>query len=398
MRVLIADKLPDQARVRLASGGCTVKVEALSPDVLAAFDPDVLIVRSTKVKAEHLAAAPALSLIVRAGAGVDNIDLAACSKRGIYVSNCPGKNAVAVAELAMGLILALDRRLPENTADLRAGKWNKKKYSVARGLKGRTLGIIGLGGIGTEVARRAQAFGMNVIAWEKGANDHPIGNVGMMPNPEEVARRSDVVSVHLALAPETRGFVGESVFREMKHGALFINTARAEVVDETALINAMDTKGIRAGLDVFAGEPAVGEADYVGVLASHPSVYGTHHIGASTDQAQEAVADEACRITLTYKTHGTVPNCVNVAQRSAADHTLVVRHHDRVGVLAAILGVLREDSINVQEMENVVFAGGAAACARIQLHGSPTEGALARMRAHEDVFSVNVVKHDRPSA
>jgi D-3-phosphoglycerate dehydrogenase / 2-oxoglutarate reductase len=206
------------------------------------------------------------------------------------------------------------------------------------------------------------------------------------------------VSVHLALTPETRGFVGESVFREMKHGALFINTARAEIIDESALIAAMDSKAIRAGLDVFAGEPGGGEADYVGVLSSHPSVYGTHHIGASTDQAQEAVADEACRITLAYKAHGTVPNCVNVAQRSAADHTLVVRHKDRVGVLAAILGVLREDGINVQEMENVVFSGGAAACARIAIHGSPTESALTKMRGHDDVFSANVVKHDRPAA
>lgn len=397
MRVLIADRLPEQARVRLASGGCTVKVEALSPDVLASFDPDVLIVRSTTVTPEHLAVARSLSLIVRAGAGVDTIDMAACSERGVYVSSCPGRNAVAVAELAMGLILALDRRLPENISDLRAGRWNKKKYSVARGLKGRTLGIIGLGRIGSEVAMRALAFGMHVIAWSRSANDDRMGHVMRVATPEDVARGADVVSVHLALTPETRGFVGASVFREMKHGALFINTARAEVVDEAELIHAMDTRGIRAGLDVFAGEPSGGEADYVGVLASHPSVYGTHHIGASTDQAQEAVADEACRVTLSYKANGTVPNCLNLARRSAADRTLVVRHRDRVGVLAAILGVLREDGINVEEMENVVFAGGAAACARIQIHGCPTEAALHTMRAHADVLSANVVALD-PSA
>ena len=145
MRVLIADKLPDQARVRLASAGCIVRVEAgPTPeglrDALAAFQPDVLIVRSTKVKAMHLDAAPGLSLIVRAGAGVDNIEMPACSQRGIYVSNCPGKNAVAVAELAMGLILSLDRRIPDNVFDLRAGQWNKKKYGVARGIRPPTSG------------------------------------------------------------------------------------------------------------------------------------------------------------------------------------------------------------------------------------------------------------------
>lgn len=394
MKILIADKLPDHARTRLAAGGCTVRIEALSPEVLAEFAPDVLIVRSTKVKAEHLAAAPTLSLIVRAGAGVDNIDLAACSQRGIYVSNCPGRNSVAVAELALGLILALDRRIPEGVADLRAGKWNKKKYSVARGLKGRTLGVIGTGGIGSELIVRAQACGMDIVAWSRSLTEERAAELGVhrATTPEEVARSADIVSVHLALTAETRGFVGESVFREMKHGAMFVNTARAEVVDEAALLSAIEKRGLRAGLDVFAGEPTGGEAEYVGVLASHPSVYGTHHIGASTDQAQDAVADEACRIVLAYRTTGSVPNCVNIAKKSIADHTLVVRHKDVVGVLAAILGVLREDGINVQEMENVVFAGAAAACARIQIHGAPSDAALARMRAHEDVFSAVAVK------
>lgn len=405
MRVLIADKLPDQARVRLASAGCVVKVEAgPTPeglrDALAAFLPDVLIVRSTKVKTMHLDAAPTLSLIVRAGAGVDNIELPACSDRGIYVSNCPGKNAVAVAELALGLILSLDRRIPDNVADLRAGVWNKKRYGAARGLKGRTLGIIGYGGIGFEVARRAQAFGMDVIAWSRSLTDEQAALAGVRryATPEDVARRADIVSVHLALAPETTGFVGESIFREMKHGAMFVNTSRAEVIDEAALVAAIAAKGLRAGLDVFKDEPTGGEGAFDLAIGKNLSVYGTHHIGASTDQAQEAVADEAVRIAVTYLQTGRVPNCVNLAVHSAADHTLVVRHRDRVGVLASILAPLREAGINVQEMENIVFSGGGAACARIQIVGAPSDAVLSTIQGHPDVFSAQAVRIHRGHA
>jgi D-3-phosphoglycerate dehydrogenase len=402
MRVLLADKLPDQARVRLASGGCTVRSEpGLAPDALIAllreFQPDVLVVRSTKVKESHLSASPSLSLVVRAGAGVDNIEMSAASARGVYVANCPGKNAVAVAELTMGLLVALDRRIAENVADLRAGRWNKKRYSVARGLKGRTLGILGVGGIGLEVARRAQAFGMEVLAWSRSLTPEVAAAYGIRryETPEDVARRSDALSVHLAYTPETHGFVGESIFREMKHGALFINTARAEVVDEAALLQALDSKGIRAGLDVFGGEPAAAEGAFDHPLAKHPCVIGTHHIGASTDQAQEAVAEEAVRIVLSYQSTGRVPNCVNLATRTAADHTLVIRHRDRVGVLAAMLDLLRQGGINVEEMENIIFEGGEAACARIQVLGAPTADVLERMRAHEDVFSANVVRIEK---
>jgi D-3-phosphoglycerate dehydrogenase len=399
MRILLADKLPDQARVRLAAAGCEVRADSgLTEEalltLLSTFQPDVLVVRSTKVRIAHLDANPRLSLVVRAGAGVDNIDLSACSQRGIYVSNCPGKNAVAVAELAIGLLLALDRRVPDNVSALRQGQWNKKEFGVARGVKGRTLGILGFGTIGAEVARMATGLGMEVLAWSRslGVDEAALHAVRRALTPEDLARRSDALSIHLALTPETRGFVGESIFREMKHGALFVNTARAEVVDEDALLRALDTKGIRAGLDVFAGEPSAAQGPFESRLTKHSNVYGTHHIGASTDQAQEAVADEACNLILTYQALGRVPNCVNLATRTSADHTLVVRHRDRVGVLASVLGVLREAGINVEEMENIIFAGGEAACARIQIHGKPSPEVLARISGAEHIFSATVVR------
>ncbi len=397
MRVLFADKLPDRARVRLASKGFEVRSEpkldaAGLVDRMGSFDPEVLVVRSTKVTADVIAAGRKLSLVVRAGAGVNTIDVAACSARGVFVTNCPGKNAVAVAELTLGLLLALDRRIPDGVADLRAGKWAKSKYSAASGLKDRTLGVLGTGDIGKAVVQRAQAFGMKVVAWSRSLTDEAAAELGVerVATPEELARRSDALTVHLALTDKTRGFVGESVFQAMKHGALFLNTSRAEVVDEAALLRALDERGIRAGLDVFSGEPSGGEAAFDHPLAKHPSVYGTHHIGASTEEAQEAVGDETCRIVEAFRDEGRVLNGVNSVVRSAATHRITVRHLDRVGVLASVFGALREAKINVQEMENVVFPGGAA-IARIQVSSSPAEDILARLGALEHVLDVSVV-------
>ena len=292
-----------------------------------------------------------LALIVRAGAGYNTIDVAHASARGIYVSNCPGQNAVAVAELAFGLILALDRRIPDNVAALRAGSWNKKEFSKARGLFGRTLGLIGFGTIGQELARRAQAFGLDLVIWSRRFGHDPAADpssVGLEPSsrasrvaiaasPLDVAERADILSVHVALAPETRGLVGAELLARLRRGAIFINTARAEVVDHDALEAAVRERGLRVGLDVFRNEPSAGTGEYSDALVGLPGVYGTHHIGASTEQAQEAIAAETVRIVRAFKETGQVPNVVNLARRTPATHRLVVRHHDRPGVLGARL-------------------------------------------------------------
>ena len=398
MRVLIADKLPDTTRTRLASTGFEVRAEpslkgAELTEALRTFDPEILVVRSTKVEAEHTTAASSLSLVVRAGAGYNTIDVEACSRRGIFVANCPGKNAVAVAELTIGLILALDRHIPENVADARGGEWNKAAYSKGRGLSGRTLGIIGLGSIGRAVAKRAAAFGMSVIAWSRSltADDAEVLGIRRYETPEEVAMRADVLSVHLALKPETRLLIGDSVFDAMKHGSAFINTSRAEVVNEASLAKALAEKGIRAGLDVLDGEPAAKSGPFSHPLATHPNVYVTHHIGASTAQAQEAVGDEVCNISESFRDRGTVPNVVNAIEQSSASHRLVVRHLDQVGVLARVLDPISSAGLNVQEMENLVFPGGAA-IARIQTSGEPSPELCETLEALDAVLHVSIVQ------
>src|SRR5256714_12631084 len=399
MRVLIADKFEQSGRDGLQAIGCEVsfqpdlKDEALVATI-AQLQPDVLVVRGTKVTEPMLAAGP-LKLIVRAGDGYNTIDVAAASRRGIYVSNCPGKNSIAVAELAFALILALDRRIVDNVIALRAGEWNKKEFSKARGLFGRVLGLVGLGSIAQEMIPRARAFGMPVVAWSRSLTAEKAERLGVerMNSPLDVARAADIVSVHVALKPDTKMLINEAFFAAMKDGAYFINTSRGDVVDQNALVEAIHAKGIRAGLDVFAIEPTSAVAEFTDPIANEPGVYGTHHIGASTDQAQEAIAAETVRIVQSFKDTGQVPNVVNLAQQTPATHPLVVRHRDRPGVLAQVLDAIKAEQINVQEMENIVFEGAEAAVARINLDKAPSQETLAKLRAgNEEVIELNVLE------
>ena len=398
MKVLIADKLPETALSRMQELGFAVvynpdlKEDALAGEIQQTGS-DALIVRSTKVTAPMMTGGQ-LGLIVRAGSGYDNIDVAAASRAGIYVANCPGKNATAVAEVAWGLILSLDRRIPDNVADLRAGAWKKKEYSKARGLYGRTLGLVGLGQIGQLMIPRALAFGMNVVAWSRSLTDARAEELGVerKESPEAVAAAADVVSVHVALTPETKGICGGPFFDAMRPGAYFVNTSRGGMVEQAALERAVQGKGIRAGLDVFANEPGAGDKAFADPVAGLPGVYGTHHIGASTDQAQESTAEEAIRILAAYRDTGHVPNVINLCHHSPATHMLVVRHRDRVGVLAHVLDELRASGINVQEMENVVFEGAEAAIARIHLDRAPAGEALGTMQAgNEDILALDLI-------
>lgn len=394
MRVLVADKLSSFVPGRLQDLGARVEVDAkLEGDSLTAkiaeVDPAVLIVRSTKVTAAHVAAGKALSLVIRAGAGVNTIDLAACSERGIYVANCPGKNAIAVAELAIGHLVNLDRRIADNVASLRAHQWDKKTYGEARGLRGRTLAILGFGAIGKEVAVRARAFGMKLVAWSLFHGDEAERyGVEKAATAEAAVASADAVSVHLPFTPETQKRIGASVFSAMKPGAYFINTSRGEVVDQDALAEAVKSRGIRAGLDVFASEPSAAKAAFEDAIVDLPGVYGTCHIGASTDEAEEAVGEEVVRIVSAYKNAEPIPNCVNLAKKSAATHVIAVRHADRVGVLARVLGILSEARHNVQGMENIVFSGGQSALVRIEIVGEPDEKVLAAIAGSPDVFHV----------
>lgn len=398
VKILFADSLPKSSIDAVKALGHTVDSEpALDEEALAVeiAGYDVLVVRSTRVSRETIEASDRLFLVIRAGAGTNTIDTAAAAARGIYVTNVPGRNAIAVAELTMGLILANDRRIPDNVADLRNGVWNKKKYQKARGVHGQTLGIIGLGEIGFAVAERAAGFGINVIAVGKpGRSAASVARaaragIRFVADEATLAAQSDVVSVHVPFGDATRHLIGAAFLSHMKPGALIVNTARGGVVDEAALRVAMDERGIRAALDVYEREPAVGSGPFDDDIGAHPNVYGTHHIGASTEQAQEAVAAGVVEIIAALD-GGLVLNCVNLEPAAVGKATLIVRHYDRVGVLASVLDQLRQANINVQDMTNRIFTGGMAAVATIHVADEVATDLVSALRSLEHVIHVEL--------
>ena len=318
MKVLIADKFEKAGLEKLRGLGCQVTLDAdLSGDSLGEAvresNCNVLVVRSTKVAPDILEAGKSLELVIRAGAGYDTIDTAAAKERNIRVCNCPGKNSVAVAELALGLMLALDRRIVDNTVDLRSGVWAKKEYSKARGLKGRTLGVVGLGRIGYEIARRAAAFDMKLIYSDVIDYQEIEQELGIRKVPlETLLGEADFITLHVPGGESTRHMISTEQFAMMKPTAFVINCSRGGVIDEKALAEAVEKGRIAgAGLDVYEIEPKATDNVFGDPVVKTSRVYGTHHIGASTEQAQLAVADEVVRIIDEKLKGNDPPNCVN---------------------------------------------------------------------------------------
>ncbi len=399
MHLLFADRLPEQTLVDLGARGhvCVMEPELTAdelPGRIAGFDG--LVVRSTKVKRAVFERADRLALVIRAGAGTNTIDTDAAATMGVFVSNVPGRNAAAVAELTMGLLLAIDRRIADNVADLRNGRWDKKGYSKAHGLLGSTMGIIGLGSIGLAVAERAAAFGIEVQSLAKpGRSEQVVARaeelgIRMRDSMHELVSSSDIVSLHVPSAEDTRHLVDDGFLQLMRPGAILLNTSRGDVVDEGALLKALDAGTVRAGLDVFADEPGSGRASWDSPLARHPGVVGTHHIGASTEQAQQAIAAGVTEVVDAFMA-GEVRHCVNLDPSRLGSITLTIRHLDRVGVLAQVLNQLSTAGLNVEHMENRVFRGGQAAVASIDVVGQASASLLTALREIPHVLSVTEV-------
>jgi D-3-phosphoglycerate dehydrogenase len=398
MRLLIADRLP-QTQVEKLRG--VVKELQYEPELTAETlrahmsGVNILVVRGTKVTGEALENADALELIVRSGAGTENIDLEAASARGIYVANCPEKNSAAVAELTMGLLLAVDRRVPEQDKALKERRWDKVEFAKAEGLKGKCLGVIGIGAVGKEVVKRAKAFDMSVVAWSRSLTDEKAAELGVsrVRTLDDLIAKCDIISMHVPLTPETKHLLSADRISRLKPGTIVLNTARGGVLDNQALADALRNGRVRAGLDVFEDEPPEAKGEFVNALIDVPNWIGTHHIGGSTNQAQNATADETVHVIETYVKTGNVENCVNFAKETPAQYELVVRHYDKIGVLTRILSDLRQSNINVHEVHNIIFEGAKAAVASIELDVIPSESTLDRMLARKDeVIHIRLVK------
>ena len=319
MQILFADKFPDKQLQFLQDSGHETHYQ---PELQPTDLPDcisgheILVVRGTKVQKDTIEAADRLKLIIRAGAGTNTIDKAFAAERGIAVCNVPGKNAIAVAELTIGLLLSIDRNIPDNVQEIRNGRWNKKRFSSAVGLMGRTIGIVGAGSIGMAVAERARAFGLDILMIHKPGRAEALQarmtelGVKTVASLEDLVTESDIVTVHVPAADSTRNMINADILTRMQDGAILLNTSRGDVVDENALLAALESKSLRAGLDVYPNEPGQASCEFDCKLAKHPNVYGTHHIGASTEQAQNSVADGVLDIIAAFE-NGTRLNCVN---------------------------------------------------------------------------------------
>ncbi|MCL2779031.1 MAG: D-3-phosphoglycerate dehydrogenase [Polyangiaceae bacterium] len=402
MRLLIADKLHPRAVEELRTLPLDVIYEPeLTKETLETSlqNVGILVVRSKGVTRTAIENARQLNLIVRAGTEVSTIDVKAASEHGIYVANCPGKNAPAVTELVFGLLFAIDRRIPDAVASLRAGRWERTEYGKAEGIVGKTIGIAGVGAIGRDVALRAKALGLHPIGWSRSlsparAADLGIGHAFSL---DELASKSDVLTLHLALTDRTRGMVGRRTFELLPKRAIFINCARADLVDYEAMRDAIKNHGLRVGIDVVPSEPR-GKKEIATDLFSltTPSdkggfLYGTPHIAASTDQAQLAIATETVRIIRSFLLAGTVPNVVNVTGPSTARFQMVIRMRDKIGTLANVFAVIKRHGINVEEVTNTVFDGASASCAKLRIASRPTEACLHEIRAFDEVLHVDLV-------
>ncbi|GJQ32086.1 MAG: 3-phosphoglycerate dehydrogenase [Ignavibacteriaceae bacterium] len=393
LKVLIADQFPEKYINKLTEQGIEVSYQPKlgeSDIPAAAKDVDIIVVRSTKVSEEAINAADKLNLIIRAGAGVNNINTSAANKKGVYVANCPGKNSIAVAELAVGLMVAIDRKIPDNVADFRNGVWNKGVYSKAQGIFGKNLGIIGFGNIGKEVAARATAFGMNVYA--KDISRVEGYGVKEFSEMEKILPILDIITIHLPLTDGTRKLFNRDMFKLMKPNSILINTSRAEVIDEDALLEAIEEKNIFCGLDVFVGEPEGKAGEVSSKLMNNKNIYVTHHIGASTEQAQDAVAEETVNIIKGYINSGVIAHWVNKARWEESHYQLVVKHYDKPGVIASILNVMKKDNVNIEEVENEIFAGGLVAKCTIKLKQPLSHDTLEEIRNIPEIINLSHVE------
>ena len=399
MKILIADELHESAQKTLELIGheVIVKPKCTSADLHEHLQGvEALVVRSTRVLEKNLQAADTLEVIIRAGAGVDTIDVEAASNQGIYVCNVPGKNAVAVAELTFALLLGIDRRIADGAQDLKNGIWNKRLYSKADGLHGKIIGIVGLGEIGLCVAERAKAFGLTVLGERKQGRtqrvEQRIRQIGirLVDTLPDLVSQSDIVSIHVPFNEATESMVNKDFLSDFQKGAILINTSRGEVIVEQDLLDAIENQSLRVGLDVFQDEPASSGTNFDSKLANHPSIVGSHHIGASTKQASIAVAKGVIEAITSFEL-GNPKNCVNESPEGDGTSQVRVRHLDKVGVLASVLSTLRSVDLNVQYMNNKVFAGKKAAVSTIEVAGEIPADLYDQLISLENVLGVSLL-------
>lgn len=394
MKILVACEMPDYTLSELRALGNEVSYEpALTTAGIIEHiaDAAILIVGRTRVPPEAIERGQRLQMIVRRGQGVSNIAVEEASAQGVFVAHCPTEEAVAIAELTFGLALALDRDLVTNAVAMRE-RALRERVVRSQGLATRTLGVLNFGPVGRELARRAKAFGMDVLGWAP-ALDHdekPVEGVEFVSWPRELARRSDVIAVHAPPEGMDELLVDAEFVSNMRDRASFIHIGRPGAIDHEALAVGVEKKGLRVAVDLMATDPSREMARYKWRLFDLPGVIGTPGLGPLTIQAREATAAEAVRIIRRFLVYGEPSHCVNLAERSPATWQLVLRLRDTAGVMAAIMDAIRADDINAEEITCRVFTGAQAAWCVIALDERPSAHCLEAIGAADGVLHLDL--------
>jgi D-3-phosphoglycerate dehydrogenase len=366
MKILVCDPISPKG-IALLQQRPEFKVEVLSKRLSEAellpvvSDAVAIVVRSeTKITKKVLEAAPALRVVGRAGVGVDNVDVEAATQRGVVVMNTPGGNTISTAELSFAMILSLARKVPQAHASMAGGKWDRKQFSGVE-LAGKTLGVLGMGRIGTEVAKRAIAFGMKVMGYDPFLTEARARTLGVevATDLDEIYRTSDFITVHMPVTDQTRGMLGVAAFAKMKPGVRIVNCARGEIIVEDDLLAALDSgKVLAAAMDVYAVEPLPAEHPF----RKHPGITLTPHLGASTQEAQEKCGIEVAEVLTSYLLTGEVRNAVNLPFLDAKTYEQVKPYMilgEKLGKLLAQLAPPQVDRLHItyggkaQELPNI---------------------------------------------
>lgn len=393
MKILVAIELPRSNLDELQHLATELVYKpGLAGDELESHlrDVAILVVGGARVSAEAIAAGRALQLIVRAGADTSGISVDDASAQGIFVTNVELKEAAAIAEYAFACALALDRHLISNALAAREGRTRREGQRRSAGLAGRTLGLLGWGAVPAEIARRAAAFDMRVVAWHPRIAADPSPQVEVCDWPRELALRSDVVITHSPPEAADENLLDRDFLFDMREGASLVLIGHAGIVDAEALADAVRRRGLRVAIDLWPAEGSSESVRFPAGLLELPGVIGTYRQADQTRQADDAIAAEVVETVRQFVIQGQVRNCVNLLERSAAAWQLVLRLRDAVGVMAGIMDAIRADGINAEEITSRVFAGARAAWCSIALDERPSTEVLEAIRALPGVLHLEV--------
>lgn len=394
MKLLVACDLPDEALQQLRSLAEVVHEPGATADRIRALMAGVgiLVARGQRVGRDIIHASPTLQMIIHAEEGPGEIAVEEASVHGVFVTHCPDRYADSVCELAIGLMVALDRGLVSHAQAMREGRWERGELRHANGLHGRCLGLLGYDADGRCVAQAAREFGMRVLVWSPNLQTRFDDLPDLEPRsfPIELAQHADIICVCHFPSGEHMPVVDRAFVEAMPPGAMLIHVGNPQAVDEVALARAVRERGLRVALDRFQSEPTVDSARLRQDLLTLPGVLATPAIGRVTRQAKLAVANEVVNIARRFLVGGETVNCINLLERSPATWQLVLRVRDQVGVMAAILDAIRADGVNAEEITSRVFTGAKAAWCAISLDERPSREAMESIRRIPDVMHLEL--------